>query len=149
MFEKNLSSLVDLGQCGFAKIRLYADIRMPGFFKRTGMEKMRSKWISCFTFVAMGMFKYTTGNLKKLEALMEELGYIVRYEKGNFQSGYCLVQNKKIAVVNKFYDAEGRINCLVEIITNLEIETAALSEKSQKLYRVISGLGGEEEEEEI
>lgn len=149
MFEKKLSSLVDLGQCGFAKIRLYADIRMPGFFKRAGMEKMRSKWISCFTFVAMGMFKYTTGNLKKLEALMEELGYIVRYEKGNFQSGYCLVQNKKIAVVNKFYDAEGRINCLVEIITNLEIETAALSEKSQKLYRVISGLGGEEEEEEI
>ncbi len=77
---------------------------------------------------------------------MEELGYMVRYEKGNFQSGYCIVQDKKIAVVNKFYDAEGRINCLLEIIGNLEVEAIALSEKSQKLYRVISGLGGEEEE---
>lgn len=93
----------------------------------------------------MGMFKYTTGNLKKLEALMEELGYLVRYEKGNFQSGYCIVQDKKIAVVNKFYDAEGRINCLLEIIANLEIEATTLSDKSQKLYRVISGLALEEE----
>ncbi|MDZ4681506.1 MAG: hypothetical protein SGI94_13785, partial [Saprospiraceae bacterium] len=96
----------------------------------------------------MGMFKYTTGNLKKLEALMEELGYLVRYEKGNFQSGYCIVQDKKIAVVSKFYDAEGRINCLLEIIASLEIEATALSEKSQKLYRVVSGLGGEGREGE-
>jgi len=110
---------------------------------------MLSKWISYFTFAAMAMFKYTTGNLKKLEALMEELGYAVRYEKGNFQSGYCIVQDKKIAVVNKFYDAEGRINCLLEIISNLEVEAAMLSEKSKKLFRVISGLGTEEEEDDL
>ncbi|NUO00810.1 MAG: hypothetical protein HUU01_09350 [Saprospiraceae bacterium] len=96
----------------------------------------------------MAIFKYTTGNLKKLEALMEELGYVVRYEKGNFQSGYCMVQDKKIAVINKFYDAEGRINCLLEIISSLDIEAEKLSEKSQKLYRVVNGLVAEEEDVE-
>lgn len=104
---------------------------------------------SYFIFVVMGMVKYTNGNLKKMEALLEELGYTVRYERGNFQSGYCIVQDRKIAVVNKFYDTEGRINCLVEITSGLDVEQAVLSEKSQKLYRLISSPGGEETEEEV
>ncbi|MFN7119880.1 MAG: hypothetical protein ACK4TA_24005 [Saprospiraceae bacterium] len=79
--------------------------------------------------------KYTTTTLKKLETLFEELAYTVRYEKGNFQSGYCVVQDKKIAVVNKFYDTEGRINCLLEILQSLEVDAAQLSEKSAKVWQ--------------
>jgi len=94
----------------------------------------------------MAMFKYTSGNLKKLEALLEELAYVVRYEKGNFQSGYCIVQDKRVAIVNKFYDTEGRINCLIEIVRNIDLSESALSEKSQKLYRQISGQFLETEE---
>lgn len=81
--------------------------------------------------------KYTTHNLKKLEALFEELAYTVRYEKGNFQSGYCIVQDKKIAIVNKFYDTEGRINCLLDILTTFEMEKVELSEQSAKFYKSI------------
>jgi hypothetical protein len=81
--------------------------------------------------------KYTTHNLKKLEALFEELAYTVRYEKGNFQSGYCIVQDKKIAIVNKFYDTEGRINCLLDILNTFEMEKVALSEQSAKFYKTI------------
>lgn len=79
--------------------------------------------------------KYTTTNLKKLEAIFEELMYTVRYEKGNFQSGYCVVQDKKIAVVNKFFDTEGRMNCLLEILQTLEVDMAQLSEKSVKFWK--------------
>lgn len=79
--------------------------------------------------------KYTTTNLKKLETLLEELAYTVRYEKGNFQSGYCIVQDKKIAVVNKFFDTEGRINCLLEILQTMEVEVAQLGEKSAKFWK--------------
>jgi hypothetical protein len=81
--------------------------------------------------------KYTTHTLKKLEALFEELAYAVRYEKGNFQSGYCLVQDKKIAIVNKFYDTEGRINCLLDILSTFEMENVVLSEQSAKFYKTI------------
>ncbi|MCC6411416.1 MAG: hypothetical protein IT270_07135 [Saprospiraceae bacterium] len=77
--------------------------------------------------------RYTQTTLKKLEQLFDELDYAVRYEKGNFQSGYCLVESRKIAVVNKFFDTEGRINCLLDILSKMDVDTDLLSEKSRDL----------------
>jgi hypothetical protein len=83
------------------------------------------------------MLKFTTHNLKKLETLFEELGYTVRYEKGNFQSGYCMVEDRKIAVVNKFFNTEGRINCLLDILSGIEAAETDISEKSSRLHKDI------------
>jgi len=83
------------------------------------------------------MVKYTTHFLKKLETLFSELDYIVRYEKGSFQSGYCIVENRKIAVVNKFFDTESRINVLLEVLGVIEFTEDKLSEKSSKLLKAI------------
>ena len=94
------------------------------------------------------MLKYTRHSLKKLETLMTELEYTVRYEKGNFNSGYCIVENKKIAVINKFFDVEGRMNCLLDILQNLEIEEEKLSEPSIKLLKKIAQAAANSEEEE-
>lgn len=77
--------------------------------------------------------RYTQTTLKKLEELFDELDYAVRYEKGNFQSGYCLVESRKIAVVNKFFDTEGRINCLLDILSKMDVDTDTLSDKSRDL----------------
>jgi hypothetical protein len=83
------------------------------------------------------MFKYTKHQLKKIEGLLEEIGYTIRYERGNFQSGYALVENKKIAVINKFFDTEARINSLFEIISTIEIDTSLLDEKNQEFYSLL------------
>ncbi len=80
------------------------------------------------------MIKYTKHTLKKVEELFNSIKYTIRYERGNFQSGYCIVENKRIAVINKFYDAEARINCLIEILGNVEVDPETLEEKEQKLY---------------
>jgi hypothetical protein len=77
--------------------------------------------------------RYTQTTLKKLEELFGELDYTIRYEKGSFQSGFCLVENKRIAVVNKFFDTEARINCLLEILSRFEFDPEHLSEKSRDL----------------
>jgi hypothetical protein len=77
--------------------------------------------------------RYTQTTLKKLEELFGELDYDVRYEKGSFQSGYCLVEQRKIAVVNKFFDTEARINCLLDILGRLEYDPGQLSEKSREV----------------
>lgn len=77
--------------------------------------------------------RYTRTTLKKLEDVFGELDYTVRYEKGSFQSGYCIVESRKIAVVNKFFDIEARINCLLDILSNLAYEPEQLSEKSREL----------------
>ncbi|MEM9821066.1 MAG: hypothetical protein AAF985_08340 [Bacteroidota bacterium] len=84
------------------------------------------------------MFKYTKHTLKKIEALFGEIEYTIRYERGNFQSGYCIVENRRIAVINKFYDTEARINCLLEILSTQEIEEESLSEKGVEWYKKLS-----------
>ena len=83
------------------------------------------------------MFKYTKHSLKKIEQILEETGYTIRYERGNFNSGYAIVENKKIAVVNKFFDTEARISCLLEIISTIEVDEKQLSEKSIEFYKKV------------
>lgn len=92
------------------------------------------------------MFKYTKHSLKKLEALFEEMDYTIRYEKGNFQSGYAIVENQRVAVINKFYDTEGRINCLLDILGNIEVEADKLSEKTARFYRELNKMTSNENE---
>ncbi len=77
--------------------------------------------------------RYTQTTLKKLEDLFDELDYSVRYEKGNFQSGYCIVESRRVAVISKFFDTEGRINTLLDILSKFEIDQEKLSEKSKDL----------------
>jgi len=74
------------------------------------------------------MAKFTPQYLKKLEEHLQENGYdvryekgnFVRYEKGNFKNGYCLLESKKLVMVNKFSAMETRCSALLEIINLLE-----------------------------
>jgi len=86
------------------------------------------------------MIKYTTGFLTKLEDIIAESDYVLRYEKGNFKSGYCVLKDQNIIIVNKFYTTEGKINALLDILRNVALDTSKFSEKSQKLYEEISQL---------
>jgi hypothetical protein len=81
--------------------------------------------------------KYTQTTLDKIEHIAEEAGYIIRYERGNFQSGYCILQAKKVIVLNKFFQTEGRINTLIDLMPQLEINFDALTLESQKMYEEI------------
>jgi hypothetical protein len=80
------------------------------------------------------MIKYTVAFLTKLEDMIAESDYTLRYEKGNFKSGYCVLKDQKIIIVNKFYTTEGKINALMEILKNVALDRSRFSEKSQKLY---------------
>ena len=80
---------------------------------------------------------YTKHTLKKVELLFEEIGYIIRYEKGSFNSGYCIVEDRKIAIINKFFEVDGRISTLFDILDNVEVQEAILSEKSAKFYKEV------------
>ena len=80
-------------------------------------------------------FKYTPNTLKKLEQLYEETNYVVRYERGNFNSGYCILEDKRVVVVNKFLSTEGRINALIEILPTILVKEEELSGEMQKFYK--------------
>jgi hypothetical protein len=82
-------------------------------------------------------FKYTPNTLKKLEELFEEARYIVRFEKGNFNSGYCILEDKRIVVINKFFNIEGRINALLEILQTINVNEEELSTEMLKWYKQV------------
>ena len=78
--------------------------------------------------------KFTQHTLDKIEKIAEDSGYIIRYERGTFQSGYCILQEKKVVVLNKFMQTEGRINTLIDLLPQLNINFDALTLESQKLF---------------
>lgn len=78
--------------------------------------------------------KYTQSTVDKLEDILGESSYVVRYERGTFQSGWCLLEARKVVVLNKFLNTEGRINTLIELIPQLNIDYDKLTLESQKLY---------------
>lgn len=75
-----------------------------------------------------------------MEEIIAESDYVLRYEKGNFKSGYCVLKDQKIMIVNKFYTTEGKINALLDILKTVTLDTSKFSEKSQKLYEELSQL---------
>jgi hypothetical protein len=81
--------------------------------------------------------KITQSTLDKLEDVLGESEYVVRYERGNFQSGWCLLESKRIVVLNKFLNLEARINTLLELIPQLQIDFDKLTLESQKLYEEV------------
>ena len=87
--------------------------------------------------------KYTQTTLDKLEAIPKEAGYVLRYERGTFQSGYCILEEKKVVVLNKFLQTEGRINTLIDLIPQLAINVETLGEETRKFYsEIMAGLVG-------
>lgn len=83
------------------------------------------------------MLKYTKATMDKLIGIFDDLEYSVRFEKGHFQSGYALVHEKKVVIVNKFYDLEARINALMEIMDKIEVEEALLDQRSKVFYHFL------------
>lgn len=83
------------------------------------------------------MINFTKHNLKKLESILEELEFILRYEKGNFNSGFCIVETSKVIVINKFFDTKARMLTIIEILGRVEVDTEKLSPNNLKTLNTV------------
>ena len=83
------------------------------------------------------MLTITNHTLEKLEMLLKTSGYRVRYEKGNFKTGACLLQNSKVIVVNKFSGLESKILAISELARDLDIDYNLLDEKQAAFLQQI------------
>ena len=81
---------------------------------------------------------YNNTTLSKIEEIFKQLGYKLRYEKGNFKTSACLLQHNRVVVVNKFSDMESKINNLISLILQLNVEDSGLlSEKNRAFFHTI------------
>jgi len=83
--------------------------------------------------------KYNQTTLNKIEKILDEAEYVVRYERGSFQSGYCILEDKKVVVLNKFLNTEGRINTLIDLLPSIKLTYEFLTVDSQKMYDEVMG----------
>jgi hypothetical protein len=75
----------------------------------------------------------TNHTLDKLESLLKALDYRVRYEKGNFKTGACVLENSRVVVVNKFSNLESKIQGLADLIVTLEPQDQLIDDKQKQL----------------
>jgi len=75
----------------------------------------------------------TNHTLDKLESLLKALHYRLRYEKGNFKTGACVLENSRVVVVNKFSNLESKIQGLADLIATLEVQDQLLDDKQKQL----------------
>ena len=80
---------------------------------------------------------YTQHTLEKLESLLKSLEYKVRYEKGSFKTGACVLENSKVVVVNKFSNIENKINSLAELLQNIHTDESLLDDKQKQFLYVL------------
>ena len=74
---------------------------------------------------------YTQHTLEKLESLLKSLGFKLRYEKGNFKTGACILEQSRVIIVNKFSNLENKIMSLADLLQNTETDDSLLDEKQK------------------
>ena len=72
---------------------------------------------------------YTQHTLEKLESLLKSLGFKLRYEKGNFKTGSCLLENNRVILVNKYSNLESKINALADLLQRSETDDSLLDQE--------------------
>lgn len=80
---------------------------------------------------------YTQHTLDKLEALIKTLGFKLRYEKGNFKTGSCVLEKDRIVIVNKFSNLESKINSLADLVQRSETDENLLDEKQKAFLYIL------------
>lgn len=68
---------------------------------------------------------------------MKDVGYKVRYEKGNFKTAACVLEHSKVVVVNRFSNLETKISALVGILREIPADGMSLDEKKRQFLRSI------------
>jgi hypothetical protein len=60
--------------------------------------------------------------LAELEEVADRLGFKIRYEKGNFEGGYCILRESRLLVVNSRNEIERRIIIVAKSLKQIGID---------------------------
>jgi hypothetical protein len=71
--------------------------------------------------------------LKDLKALAAELGATVRFEKGDFKGGYCLLKDSKVIVINKMANLQRKVMILSAALKELGIDQIYLTPRLREI----------------
>jgi hypothetical protein len=67
--------------------------------------------------------------LMDLKSIAQEMGAKVRFERGDFKGGYCIVKESKIIVINKLSSLQRKVITLAAALKELGVDDIYLPPK--------------------
>jgi len=71
--------------------------------------------------------------LNDLKALAQEMGARIRFERGDFKGGYCIVKESKIIVINKLSSLQRKVITLSAALKELGVDEIYLPPKLREI----------------
>jgi hypothetical protein len=76
--------------------------------------------------------------IQELKVLAVQLGAEVRFEKGDFKGGYCLLKESKVIVINKMANLQRKAMILSMALKELGIDEIFLTPRLRELIDEMS-----------
>lgn len=74
----------------------------------------------------------TAKRLRRLERVLAAAGFTVRYERGQFRAGACVVHERRVIVVSRFFDPEARLRALEALAPTLQLDPGAVADAGDR-----------------
>jgi hypothetical protein len=70
--------------------------------------------------------------IAELEEIVKQLGTQLRYEKGDFDGGYCILKDQKVLVVNKRLADVRKASILAQALNEIGIDSVFIKPATRK-----------------
>ena len=77
--------------------------------------------------------------LQELRSIADQLGASVRFEKGDFKGGYCIIHDKKVIVINKMTNLQRKVMILSSALKELGVDEIYLTPRVREVIEEMSG----------
>ena len=78
--------------------------------------------------------------LQELKSVADQLGATIRFEKGDFKGGYCIVHDKKVIVINKMTNLQKKVMILSTALKELGVDSIYLTPRVREIIEEMSGI---------
>jgi len=76
--------------------------------------------------------------LLDLKSLADQMGIKVRFERGDFSGGYCLLKENKIIVINKLASLQRKVVTLSKALKEIGMDEIYLTPKLREVIEEMS-----------
>lgn len=76
--------------------------------------------------------------IQDLKALAAQLGATVRFEKGDFKGGYCILKDSKVIVINKMANLQRKAFILSMALKELGVDDIYINPKLREIIEEMS-----------
>lgn len=71
--------------------------------------------------------------MQDLRSLANQMGATVRFERGDFKGGYCILKENKIIVINKLASTQRKVMTLAAALSELGMDSVYMPPRLREL----------------